>query len=110
MYFLIEDESLLEIYNTIWNKISSDIKKEFDSERADDKNFLKTEIKSYGDNTTDFYYKEMSKAGSDYTCLAVINVDSALKEDENYYLQVSLKGCSTSQKKSLGILLIRLKI
>ena len=25
MYFLIEDEDLLEKYNTIWNKVSADI-------------------------------------------------------------------------------------
>ena len=28
--FLIEDDDLLEKYNTIWDKVSSDIKKEFD--------------------------------------------------------------------------------
>ena len=33
----------------------------------------------------------MSKTGSDYTYLAVISMDSALKEDENYYLQAFLK-------------------
>ena len=32
MYFLIEDDALLEKYNTIWDKVSADIKKEFDSE------------------------------------------------------------------------------
>ena len=31
-YFLIEDDDLLEKYNTIWDKVSADIKKEFDSE------------------------------------------------------------------------------
>ena len=31
MYFLIEDDDL-EKYNTIWDKVSADIKKEFDSE------------------------------------------------------------------------------
>ena len=31
-YFLIEDDDLLEKYNTIWDKVSTDIKKEFDSE------------------------------------------------------------------------------
>ena len=31
MYFLTEDDQLLEKY-TIWNKVSADIKKEFDSE------------------------------------------------------------------------------
>ena len=32
MYFLIEDDDLLGKYNTIWNKFSADIKKEFFSE------------------------------------------------------------------------------
>ena len=31
MYFLIEDDGLLEKYDTIWDKVSADIKKEFDS-------------------------------------------------------------------------------
>ena len=30
MYFLIEDDDLLEKYNTIWGKVRADIKKEFD--------------------------------------------------------------------------------
>ena len=38
MYFLIEDDDLLEKYNTIWNKISADIKKEFNSESVYNKN------------------------------------------------------------------------
>ena len=32
MYFLIEDDDLLEKYNTIWYKVSADIIKEFDSQ------------------------------------------------------------------------------
>ena len=31
MYFLIEHDDLLDKYNTIWDKSSVDIKKEFDS-------------------------------------------------------------------------------
>ena len=31
MHFLIENDDLLEKYNTIWDKVSSDIKKESDS-------------------------------------------------------------------------------
>ena len=45
MHFLIEDNNLLEKYNTIWDKVSADIKKEFDSELVYDKMFLKTKIK-----------------------------------------------------------------
>ena len=40
MCFLIEDDDLLEKYNSIWDKVNADIKKEFDSELVYDKNFL----------------------------------------------------------------------
>ena len=32
MYFLNKNDNLLEEYNTIWDKVSADIRKEFDSE------------------------------------------------------------------------------
>ena len=58
MYFLIEDDDLLAKYNTIWDKVSTDIKKEFDSEPVNNKNYLKTEIKYHGDEVTDFQNKK----------------------------------------------------
>ena len=57
MYFLIEDDDLLEKYNTICDKVSADIKKEFDSEPVYDKNYLKTKIKSHGDEVFTDYGK-----------------------------------------------------
>ena len=45
MYFLIEDEDLLEKYNTIWDKFSADIKKEFDSEPVYQKFFFENQNK-----------------------------------------------------------------
>ena len=47
MYFLIKDDYLLEKYNR--DKVSADIKNEFDNEPIYNKIFLKTKIKSYGD-------------------------------------------------------------
>ena len=76
MYFLIEDDDLLEIYNTIWNKVSADIKKKIDSELVYKKNYLKTKI-------------------------TVTNLDYALKKDDNYYHQVFLKECKYIQKKAV---------
>ena len=55
MYFLIEDDDLLEKINTICDKVIADIKEEFDSEPVYDKNFLQTKIKSHGDEVTYFY-------------------------------------------------------
>ena len=83
MCFLIEDDQLLEKFNTIWYKLSADIKKEFDSKPAYNKTFFKSRIKSYDDEVTDFYDKEIPKVSSDHTCLAVISLDFALKKDGN---------------------------
>ena len=57
MYFLIVDDDLLKKYNTIWDKVSADIKKEFDSKPVYNKSFLKAKIKSYSDEVTDFQDK-----------------------------------------------------
>ena len=73
--FLIENDDLLEKYDIIWDKVSTNIKREFDSEPVYNKIFLKTKIKSHGDEVT------------------------ALKKDENYYLQVFLKECKYIEKK-----------
>ena len=79
MYFLIKDDELLEKYNTICNKVSTDIKKGFNSKPVYNKKCLKTKIKSNNDETTDFHNKKMPKARSNYICLAVIKVDSTLE-------------------------------
>ena len=79
---MIEDNDLLlEKYNTIWDKVSSDIKQEFDSKLSIKKSFLKTKIKSYFDDVTHFCDKEIPKVNSNYTCLVVISLDSALKKN-----------------------------
>ena len=39
MYFWIEDDDLLEKHNTTWDKVSADIKKEFDGEPVYNKEF-----------------------------------------------------------------------
>ena len=74
MYFLIEDDELLEKYNTIWDKASADRKKEFASEPVYNKKFMKIKIKSHGDKVRDFFYKEILKMDSNHTCLAVISL------------------------------------
>ena len=39
MYFLLEDDGLLEKYNTIWYKVSADIKKNLIASLSTIKNF-----------------------------------------------------------------------
>ena len=67
------------------------------------KNFFKIKIKSYGDEVTDFYDKEIPKAEANHICLAIISVDSALKKDESYYPQVFLKEIISSQPSTVVI-------
>ena len=67
---------------------------------------MKVEIKSHGNEVTDFYDKKVSKVGSNHTCLAVISLDSALKKDENDYPQVFLKECKYIEKKAVRHMII----
>ena len=90
---------LLKMMTYQKNKVSADIKKEFDSKPVYNKNYLKTKIKSYGDEVTDFYNKKISKLDSNHTCLAVISLDSTLRKDGTYYPKVYLNECKYIEKK-----------
>ena len=59
VYFLTEDDDLLEMYNTIWDKVSADFKKEFDSEPVYNKELMKNKMKLHDDEVTDFYDKKL---------------------------------------------------
>ena len=61
VYFFLEDDNLLQKYNTISDKVSVDKeKKEFDSESVYNKELLKTKIKPHDNEVTDFYDKKSS--------------------------------------------------
>ena len=107
---LIEDDDLSEKYNTTWIKVSAGIKKEFDSEPLYNEEFLKIKIKSYGDEVTDFYDKKIPKEDSNYICVAVISLDSALKKDENYYPQAFSKECKYIEKNVVRHIIDNLSI
>ena len=56
-------------------------------------------LKYYGHEVTDFYAKEILRMDSNYTCLVVTGLDSALNNDGNYYLEVFLKECEYIDKE-----------
>ena len=60
---------------------------------------MKDKIQSHGDEVTDFYNKKSPEVDSNHACLAVIDLDSALKKDDNYYPQMFLKECKYIEKK-----------
>ena len=90
MYFLIEDNDSLE---------KAAIKKNLMASLSIIIFFLKTKVKSYGDEFTGFYDKETPKLDSNHTCLEVISLDSVLNKDENYYPQVFSKEFKYIEKK-----------
>ena len=47
MYFLIKNDDLIEKYITIYDEVSTDIKKESDSKPVYNEKILKTKIKSH---------------------------------------------------------------
>ena len=60
---------------------------------------MKDKIQSHGDEVIDFYDKNIPEVDSNHACLAVIDLDSALKKDDNYYPQMFLKECKYIEKK-----------
>ena len=81
MYFLIEDYELLEKCNTIWDKFSVDIRKEFNSESIFcNKTYLNIKIKSHGNEVTYFYDKKFLNWALIILFLAVISLERCPQE------------------------------
>ena len=66
MYFLIKIDDLLDKYDTIWDKVNA----KTDSKPAYNKAFLRTNIKSHGDEVKHFYDEKIPNVDSNHTCLA----------------------------------------
>ena len=98
IYFLIRDDDFSKKYNTIWGKVSTDIKKEFASKPGNKNIFLKAKTKSHGNEVADFYNREIPKVDSKRTCLSVISLESALKKYENIICKYLKKNCKYISK------------
>ena len=59
MYILIEDDKLIETYNTNCDKVIADRRNEFDNKSVYNKKYLKTKVKPRVEEVTDFYDKEI---------------------------------------------------
>ena len=99
MHFFTEDDDLSEKHSTIWDTVNADIKTNLIASLLTIKIFLKTRIKSHGDEVTDLFNKKIPKVESNHNFFAIIRLDSALKRDENCHLQVFLKECKYIEKK-----------
>ena len=56
---------------------------------GDSDKYIKTKIKSYGDKiNTNFQGKKIPKENASYTCLSLIMLDSVIRANKRYYLQL----------------------
>ena len=62
IYFLINNDDLLEKYNTVWDKVNADVRKNL-IVNLSIITFFENLIKSYGIEVRDFYDKEIPKGG-----------------------------------------------
>ena len=102
MSFKASDNKLLRKYNKIWEKISSLINIEFDSEPVyDNDKYIKTKIKMYEDRVnTNFQGKKVRKENALYKSISLIVLDSVIRVNKKYYLQTLLEECKYVIRKN----------
>ena len=106
--FLIKDDELLEKYNEILGKVKNIIKKEFDSKPVYKEKYLKAKIKTYnGKINMSFHNNKIPREGSQFICLSVILIDSALRAGKNYP-QVFYKNVNMLLKKKIFLIVLQM--
>ena len=94
MSFLIKDDEVGEKYEQIWDVIKNKLKIKFHSEPVYEYKYLKTKVREYdGVIKTNFLGNGIPKENMHYTCIACITIDSVMKMDKKYFLQVYLEEC-----------------
>ena len=92
MSFRIKDDSVLTKYDDIWNRIKGLFGIKFHSKLVYDEKYTKTKVKAFNSVVhTIFWGDEIPKEGVTYTCIAAINIDSAIKMNKKNCPQVYLK-------------------
>ena len=95
MYCLNEDD---EKYNTLCDKFSADVNKEFDGYSVYNKATLKTKIRSYSIEATYFHNYEMRQVSLNQNFLAAITINSALRKIKCFICKRFLKNAKTLRK------------
>ena len=92
--FRIVDETLLEKYKAIWNKIEDLKYIEFNALPVYDDRYIKTKTQTYSNKVyTDFRGLNVPEDDIEFESFTVISIDSLLLYENKYYLQVYLNNC-----------------
>ena len=89
MSFKVIDNKLLNKYTKIWERVSSLMDIEFDSEPVygDNDKYIKTKINSYGDKINTNFQGNKIPTKASYMCLSLIMLDSVIRVNKMYYPQ-----------------------
>ena len=102
MSFKAIDKKLLNKYLKVWEKVTSLMNKELDSEPVygDNDKYIKTTIKLHGYKVnTNFQGKSVPKENASYKCLSLIMLDSVIRLSKKYYPQTLLEECKYKIKR-----------
>ena len=100
MSFLIKDDSVLNKYNEIWDKIKEKLSIKFHSEPVYDQTYIKTKVREFDSKIkTNFLGNEIPKENMHYTCIACMTIDSVTRMSKKNYPQVYLEECKYKTKK-----------
>ena len=100
MSFLTKDDEVWEKFEQIWDLIKNKLGIKFHSEPVYDKKYLKTKVREYdGVIKTNFLGNDVPNENMHYSCIACITIDSFIRMENKYFLQVSLEECKYKIRK-----------
>ena len=83
MSFFVRDDSVLDFYNKIWDKIKEKLNIKFHSKSVYDETHTKVKAREFdGKIKTNILGNEVPKENTHYTYIACIIIDSAMKMDK----------------------------
>ena len=101
MSFVIKDNSVLDKYNKIWDKMKETLNINFHSMPVYDEKYVKVKVREFnGAIKTNFLGEKIPKEKVHYACIACITIDSVMKMEKKDYPQVYLEECKCKIKKT----------
>ena len=101
MSFVIKDDSVLDKYNEIWDKIKETLNIKFHSMPVYDEKYIKVKVREFnGAIKTNFLGDKIPKEKGHYACIDYITIDSVMKIENKNYPQVYLEECKYKKKEN----------
>ena len=104
MSFVIKDDSVLDKYNEIWDKIKETLNIKFHSMPVYDEKYIKVKVREFnGAIKTNFLGDKIPKENVHYACIDCITIDSVMKIENKNYPRVYLEECKYKKKENKDV-------